>query len=81
MSLFDQKLKLELVTAGYDHPTSICKVFSPFSSATWILFGCDSKESDIVSCVADLGFNCVESGSVYLSELESIRICGFAFRA
>lgn len=76
MTIFSKELKAKLLSVGYDHDAAICKVFSPLTNATWIIFGSDPEYPDCVSCVADLGFNCVESGSVLMSELEAIRVLG-----
>jgi hypothetical protein len=60
---------------GHNAEVPICKFFNPCGAATWLIFARDTGEySDILWGVADLGFGCVEYGTISLSELQSIRL-------
>jgi len=74
MKLITPEIAEQLKKAGYYGKTPICKFFNPCGAATWVIFGQDEEDSDILFCVADLGLGFVEAGSVSLSELESIRL-------
>ena len=76
MKLITKKIGEKLNKAGYSGNKAICKFFGG-SSATWVIFGRDKSDPDILMCVADLGMGCVEGGSVSLSELESIKFPPF----
>jgi hypothetical protein len=72
MKLLTAELKKTLTKAGYDNETPICKLFTPWGKATWLLTSID--EDGILYGYADLGMGCVEHGGIAtLEELESIR--------
>ena len=73
MKLITKSIQNKLDKAGWYGEKSICKFFNPCGSQTWIIFGQDEENPDILSCVADIGMGCVEYGSVSLSELKSVR--------
>lgn len=71
MKLFTNELKSQLIEAGYDNMRPICKLFTPWGGATWLITGI---ENDILYGYADLGFQCVEHGSIAsVEEMSSIR--------
>jgi hypothetical protein len=74
MKLITQEIAKQLKQAGYYGKTPICKFFNPCGAATWVIFGQDEENPDILFCVADLGMGFVEAGPVSLSELESVKL-------
>ena len=71
MKLLTAELKKTLTKAGYDNETPICKLFTPWGKATWLITGI---EDGILYGYADLGMGCVEHGSIAtIEEMESIR--------
>lgn len=71
MKLLTAELKKKLTKAGYDNETPICKLFTPWGKATWLVTGI---ENNIIIGWADLGMGCVEHGSIAtIEEMESIR--------
>jgi hypothetical protein len=71
MKLLTAELKKTLTKAGYDNETPICKLFTPWGKATWLITG---LEDGILYGYADLGMGCVEWGGIAsLEEMESIR--------
>ena len=74
MKLITKAIQTKLNKAGYYGEKAICKFFNPVGGGTWIIFGQDEEDPDILFCVADLGIGFVEAGSVSLSELESIKL-------
>lgn len=79
MKLITKEISEKLKKAGYYGQLPICKFFNPCGPQTWIVFGQDEEESDILFCVADLGLGFVEAGSVSLSELTNLKV-GFGLR-
>ena len=73
MKLITKAIENKLSKNGYENEKAICKFFCPWGAATWVIFGRDEHNPDILSCVADLGMGFVEAGSVSLSELEALR--------
>lgn len=72
MKLLTAELKRKLTKAGYDNMKPICKLFTPWGRATWLITSID--EDGIVSGWADLGQGCVEHGGIAtIEELEAIR--------
>jgi hypothetical protein len=72
MKLLTADLKKALIKAGYDNETPICKLFTPWGKATWLVTGI---ENNIIIGYADLGMGCVEWGGIAtVEEFESI--CG-----
>lgn len=74
MKLITEEIAAKLKKAGYYGETPICKFFNPVGAATWVIFGQDEEDPDILFCVADLGIGFVEAGSVRLSELENMKL-------
>ena len=80
----DIKAKLEAnwreVAAKYEagdediNETVVCKFFNPCGAATWLITQLDPEDGDIMYGLADLGFGCVEYGSISLSEIKSVRL-------
>lgn len=74
MKLITKEIDNKLSAAG-DHGTKvICKFFNPCGAATWLITGRDPEEKDILWGLADLGMDCVEFGTISLSELENVRL-------
>jgi hypothetical protein len=65
MKLLTKELTEKLNRAGYAGTKPICKLFTPWGRATWLLTGI---EDGILYGYADLGMGCVEWGGI-----ESIR--------
>ena len=59
---------------GQNAQVPICKFFNPCGAATWLVFAREANEPDILWGLADLGFGCVEYGTISLSELQGIRL-------
>jgi len=71
MKLLTKELTAKLNKAGYANMNPICKLFTPWGRATWLITG---MEDGILYGYADLGMGCVEWGGIAsLEELESIR--------
>jgi hypothetical protein len=72
MKLLTADLKKKLTKAGYNNTNPICKLFTPWGNATWLITSID--EDGILYGWADLGMGCVEHGGIgTLEELEAIR--------
>ena len=74
MKLITKEIQNKLDKAGYYGEKAICKFFNPAGAATWIIFGQDPDQKDILYGVADLGMDCIEAGSISLSELETVKL-------
>lgn len=74
MKLLTKAIETKLDKAGRDGNKAICKFFNPVGSATWVVFGRDQTNKDLLFCAADLGFGFVEAGDVSLNELETISL-------
>ena len=71
MKLLTKELTEKLNRAGYAGTKPICKLFTPWGRATWLITGI---EDGILYGFADLGMGCVEWGGIAsLEELEAIR--------
>lgn len=71
MKLLTADLKKKLTKAGYDGNRPICKLFTPWGKATWLITGI---EDGILYGFADLGMGCVEWGGIgSIEELEAIK--------
>jgi len=71
MKLLTADLKKKLTKAGYTNMVPICKLFTPWGRATWLITG---MEDGILYGYADLGMGCVEWGGIETVEgLEAIR--------
>jgi hypothetical protein len=70
--------ELNRLLQANDHSTvqhPVCKFFNPCGAATWLIFAREKGEDDdILWGLGDLGFGCVEWGTISLSELESVRL-------
>jgi hypothetical protein len=51
----------------------VVKLFTPDGGCTWLLTERDPDDPDIAFGLCDLGMGCPETGSVRISELESVR--------
>ena len=74
MKLITKEIDAALTAAGDRGNKIICKFFNPCGAATWLITGRDPDEKDILWGASDLGFGCVEFGTISLSELESVRL-------
>jgi hypothetical protein len=71
MKLLTAELKKKLTKAGYTNMKPICKLFTPWGRATWLITG---MEDGILYGYADLGMGCVEWGGIETVEgLEAVR--------
>ena len=71
MKLLTKEIEAKLVKAGYDGTRPVCKFFTPWGSATWLITG---MEDGILYGYADLGMGCVEWGGIgTVAELEAIK--------
>ena len=59
---------------GSNAQVPICKFFNPCGAATWLIFARETDEPDVLWGLADLGMQCIEYGTISLSELQSIRL-------
>src|SRR5437870_2551288 len=69
------RLRLEFQTKGEAEPDflPVVKLFTPDAGCTWLLTELDPDDPDIGFGLCDLGMGCPETGSVRISELESVR--------
>src|SRR2546426_2821011 len=51
----------------------VVRLFTPDAGCTWLLTELDPDDPDIAFGLCDLGMGCPETGSVRISELESVR--------
>jgi hypothetical protein len=71
MKLLTKELTEKLNRAGYAGTKPICKLFTPWGRATWLITGI---EDGILYGYADLGMGCVEWGGIESVEsLQAIR--------
>jgi hypothetical protein len=71
MKLLTKELTAKLNRAGYAGTKPICKLFTPWGRATWLITGI---EDDILYGYADLGMGTVEWGGIESVEsLEAVR--------
>ena len=71
MKLLTKELTAKLNRAGYAGTKPICKLFTPWGRATWLLTGI---EDGILYGYADLGMGCVEWGGIdSVESLQAIR--------
>jgi hypothetical protein len=71
MKLLTVELMEKLSKAGADSYAPLCKLFTPWGAATWLITGI---EGGILHGFADLGMGCVEWGGIAtLGEMEAIR--------
>lgn len=77
MKLLTKAIETALADPRRTHQTAqvpVCKFFNPCGAATWLIFAREPDEPDILWGLADLGFGCVEYGTISLSELQGIRL-------
>lgn len=53
--------------------TPVVKLFNPYGAGTWLITEIDPDDNDIAWCLADLGMQCAEFGTISLSELSALR--------
>ena len=71
MKLLTKEIEAKLNKAGYDGTRPVCKFFTPWGRATWLITG---MEDGILYGYADLGMGCVEWGGIgTVEELEAIK--------
>lgn len=71
--LLTADLKEQLLKAGLSGQKAVCKFFNPAGGGTWIISGMDS-DGDTLWCLADLGLDCCEQGTVSLKELQETKL-------
>ena len=70
MKLLTKQLTAKLNKAGYANMKPICKLFTPWGRATWLITG---MEDGILYGYANLGYGTEWGGIGTLEELEAIR--------
>lgn len=79
MKLITKEIDKQLLANGarrYDEghdPVPVLKLFCPWGKATWIISERDPEQPDILFGLSDLGFGCVELGSISLAEIEAVK--------
>jgi len=73
MKLLTKELHRKLRESKSDSMRPIVKFFNPCGAATWLICHLEEDE-DTMWGYADLGFGCVEYGTVSLSELQSLTL-------
>ena len=73
MKIITKEIENKLNKAGYYGDKAIFKLFTPWANATWVIFGRDPEDEDVLYGVSDLGMGCVEAGSIYLPELLEVK--------
>lgn len=56
-----------------NHEDIVLKLFNPCGAATWLITQME-PDGDIMWGLCDLGFQCVEYGTVSLNEIKSVRL-------
>jgi hypothetical protein len=74
MKLLTKEIERKLNLAGSRGNKVVCKFFNPCGAGTWLICGRDEEEKDILYGAADIGFGCVEFGTISLSELENVKL-------
>lgn len=74
MKLLTKEIERKLDRAGSRGNQIVCKFFNPCGAGTWLICGRDEEDKDVLYGAADIGFGCVEFGTISLSELESVRL-------
>ena len=76
--LFTKAIRKKLLENGEKdfsgNHVPVVKIFNPYGAATWLLIAIDPESPDVAWCMADLGMDCIEAGTVLISELENIRV-------
>lgn len=73
MKLLTKALEQKLLKADHKNMVPICKFFNPCGAATWLITKLEA-DGDTLWGYADLGMQCVEFGTISLSELQNIRL-------
>lgn len=77
MMLFTKEITEKLAANGkkeeYGNHVPVAKIFDAMGPSIWLITESDPEAPDILVCLADLGFQCPEIGSVYRSELETTK--------
>ena len=63
----------KLQKSGSQGMVPIVKFFNPCGAQTWLITGMEN-DGDTLWGYADLGFGCVEFGTISLSELKNLRL-------
>jgi len=76
MKLITKSIITKLLQARQTSMIPIVKFFNPSGSQTWLICSAEETETGdiILQGYCDLGMECVEFGSVFLSELESVKL-------
>ena len=77
MKLLTKEIEKKLANpelTGQNAQVPICKFFNPCGAATWLIFAREKDEPDILWGLADLGMDCIEYGTISLSELQSVKL-------
>jgi len=72
MKLITKEIQTKLDKAGWRGEKAIFKLFNCTGGQTWVVFGQDEEEPDILNAACDLGMGCVEFGSISLSEIKAV---------
>lgn len=73
MKLITKDIEKKLLNASHDNMAPICKFFNPAGRGTWLITKMES-DKDTLWGYADLGMDCVEFGTISLSELTNVRL-------
>ncbi len=73
MKLFLKEHEAALDKAGDRGNKAIVRIFNPCGGQTWIVYGQDPRNKDRLWAACDLGFGCVELGTVWRHDLEDMR--------
>lgn len=73
MKLLTKELEEKLLKGGSVNMKPICKFFNPAGCQTWLLTGLD-PDGDTLWGYADLGFGCVEFGTMSLKEFKFLEL-------
>ena len=65
--------KLDKNFQDENNEDAVLKLFNPCGAATWLITQME-PEGDIMWGLADLGFGCVEYGTISLSEVEAVTL-------
>ena len=77
MKLLTKAIETALADPRRTHETAqvpVCKFFNPCGAGTWLIFAREPDEPDILWGLADLGMDCIEYGTISLSELQQTRL-------
>ena len=74
MKLITKEIERELEKHGSENMKPIFKLFNPCGAQTWLITGREKDNHDILWGFADLGFGCVEFGTISLPELLGLQL-------